>query len=287
VPRSLETVIRALQHRPVKGLPRGELFLYRDFLDGYFNRYRGDYLKQLAAAAERLDLSLVGIELNNKTSPVVINENNCQVLETFYTVGCLDGPVSGLIAEVGFLKAMVSTKNNPALFSGIAAEWVGLTEKMVEQAKTSGLRAIAVADDIAGNQGLFFSTTYFQDEVWPIYKTIVEIIKGKGLSAFFHSDGDIRKIIPLLIEGGFDCLHPVDTPAGMDLYELKRDFGDKITFMGHVDLLSWTWDQVHRNIILAEKVFSAGGLVLGSAGGLSLKTVNENIEILYPDWKSV
>jgi len=31
--------------------------------------------------------------------------------------------------------------------------------------------------------------------------------------------GDIRKIIALLIQAGVDCLHPVDTQAGQDLYE--------------------------------------------------------------------
>jgi uroporphyrinogen decarboxylase len=286
VPRSLETVIRALQRQPIQALPRGELFLYRDFLDGYFSRYQGDYLKQLAVAAQKLGLSLVGVELVNKTSPGVINKKTFQVIETFYSVGCLDGPVSALIKEVGFLKAMLSTKNNPSLFSEIAAEWVAITQKTALQVKASGLQAIAITDDIAGNQGLFFSPTYFHEEVWPIYKTAIEIIKGQGLAAFFHSDGDIRKSIPLLIDAGFDCLHPVDTLAGMDLYELKRDFGENISFMGHVDLLSWTREQVHQNITLAEKEFPGGGLILGSSGGLSVKTVNENLEILYPEWKS-
>ena len=225
--RSLETVNRALPHLPVKVLPRGELFLYRDFLDDYFSRDQGDYLKQQAVAAKRLGLSLVGVELVDKTSLVVINKKNCQVLNPFYTVGRLDGPMAGWIEAVGFLKAMLSTKNNPSLFSEMAAAWVRLAEKTVEQAKISGSQAIAITDDIAGKQGLFFSPDYFQEEVWPVYKTIIETIKDRGLAAFFHSGGDIRKIIPLLIEGGFDCLHPVDTLAGMDLYELKRDFGGK------------------------------------------------------------
>ena len=284
MPLSPETVSRVLKHQAGKVLPRGELFLYRDFLDGYFGQYQGNYLKQLAAAAERLDLSLVGLELGKKTSPLVIDQKSLQILETVYTVGYLDGPVSGLIEAVGFMKAMVSTKNNPSLFSRIVADWVNQTRELVEHAKISGLQAIALCDDMAGNQGLFFSPDYFQEAVWPVYKAMIEIIKEKGLAVFFHSDGDIRKIIPLLIETGFDCLHPVDAQAGMDLYELKRDFGEKISFMGHVDLLSWTREQVQQNIVLAEKEFSLGGLILGSAGGLSLKTVNDNLEVLYPGW---
>jgi uroporphyrinogen decarboxylase len=277
----------ALKHQPSKVLPRGELFLYQDFLDTYFGCYRGDYLKQLAAAGERLGLSLIGVELNNKKLPEIFHKKNCQELEPFYAIGCLDGPVSGLIDTVGFLKAMLSTKNNPSLFSEMASAWLAEAGEKIKQAKSGGLQAIAITDDLAGNQGLFFSPLYFQEKVWPIYKTAIEMIKGRGLAVFFHSDGDLRKIIPLLITAGFDCIHPVDSQAGMNLPELKRDFGEKISFMGHIDLLSWTGEQVQQNIASAEKAFSTGGLILGSAGGLSVGTVNKNLEILYPDWKVV
>ena len=48
-----------------------------------------------------------------------------------------------------------------------------------------------------------------------------------------HSCGAIREILPDLIEAGLDILNPVQfTAAGMDLKELKRDFGDVLTFWG-------------------------------------------------------
>ncbi|HMK64726.1 MAG TPA: hypothetical protein VK564_02960, partial [Thermodesulfobacteriota bacterium] len=169
MPRSPEAIIRALKHQPSKVLPRGELFLYQDFLDSYFGCYQGNYLKQLAAAGGRLGLSLIGVELNNKGLPELFHKKNFQDLASFYAVGCLNGPVSGLIEAVGFLKAMLSTKNNPSLFSEIAAAWLDEAKKKTKEAKAGGLRAIAIADDLAGNQGLFFSPVYFQEKIWPIY----------------------------------------------------------------------------------------------------------------------
>ena len=38
-----------------------------------------------------------------------------------------------------------------------------------------------------------------------------------------------------LIEDGLTCLEPLEAKAGMDLVELKRDFGDKLAFMGGID----------------------------------------------------
>jgi len=40
----------------------------------------------------------------------------------------------------------------------------------------------------------------------------------------------------MLIEAGFDCLEPLEVKAGMDLIELKKNFGDWLTFMGGIDV---------------------------------------------------
>jgi hypothetical protein len=64
----VETVIHALNRNPVYSLPRGELFIARDFLDYYFCEDEGRYIKQLERAAQCLDLSLIGIWLDTEWS---------------------------------------------------------------------------------------------------------------------------------------------------------------------------------------------------------------------------
>lgn len=50
---------------------------------------------------------------------------------------------------------------------------------------------------------------------------------------FFHCCGSIKPFIPILIDCGIDALNPVQhSAADMDPAELKRTFGDKITFWG-------------------------------------------------------
>ena len=51
-----------------------------------------------------------------------------------------------------------------------------------------------------------------------------------------HSCGRVKEIIPDLIEVGLDCLQPLEVKAGMDLRELKPEFGDKLCFMGGIDV---------------------------------------------------
>ncbi len=256
----------------------------KNFLDYFFSSYQGHYLKQLKGAAETLGLSVLGVELVPEKSQSLLEAGAYRELDPYFTVGCLDGPMAGLIARQGFLKAMSTTVRNPAALSEIGRGRLIDLEKIARSARINGFQAIAITDDIAGNKGLYFSFDYFRKTLWPVYQAMAEIIKDQGLFVFFHSDGDIRKIIELLIQAGVDCLHPVDSQAGQDLYQLQEEFDQRICFMGHIDPITWSSERVQREIERAETEFNKGGLILGSTCGLSLDTIHENFKNLYPHW---
>ena len=49
----------------------------------------------------------------------------------------------------------------------------------------------------------------------------------------YHTCGAVRKLIPALIDAGIDILNPVQISArGMDLHELKQEFGRDLVFWG-------------------------------------------------------
>jgi uroporphyrinogen-III decarboxylase len=267
-------------------VPRGELFIGSDFLDYHFPRHKGEPIKQLQQATQSLGLSLVGVELNSEKSHPLLSDNAYKELQEYFLAGYVNGPISRLIEKYGFKKAMLSTKNDPSLFSDIAIELTKDIENKVTLALANGFNAIVLADDIAGKNGLLFSLSYFTDVVLPVYSRIAAIIKAAGLYAFIHSDGDMRKVIDLIAEAGYDCLHPVDAQAGLDLSALQKEFGDKITFMGHIDMLGWDETRISNEIELAEKKSTNGGLILGSTGGISMAIPEDKLSLLYPSWKS-
>jgi hypothetical protein len=282
----IEAVINTLNHNNVGLLPRGELFINRSFLDHFFSKHKDEYVKQLETAAQCLGLSVIGVELDAEWSQSLLFDMSYKKLEEYFTVGCINGPIARLIENYGFFNALLSMKNNPSLFSGIATKLLRDIEETARLAHANGFRAIAITDDIAGNKGLLFSFSYFVDVVWPAYREIAEVIKENGLFAFFHSDGDMRKVIEPLIRAGYDCIHPVDTQAGLNLYELKKEFDESVSFMGHIDTITWSKEHIDKEISLAEREFKRGGLILGSTCGISMKTVNDKLGVLYPKWES-
>jgi len=74
------------------------------------------------------------------------------------------------------------------------------------------------------------------DRLWSLArKKIAE--KNPQAKLMLHSCGNIRPFIPAWIEMGLDILNPIQPRAkGMEPVALKRDFGQRLSFHGGIDL---------------------------------------------------
>jgi len=89
--------------------------------------------------------------------------------------------------------------------------------------------------DLGYRGGLFFSPKYYEEQLHPVFKELCKFFHSRGMYVILHCCGGIMDLIPYFIEGGIDCLQPLEVKAGMDLIELKEKYGDKISFMGGID----------------------------------------------------
>lgn len=97
------------------------------------------------------------------------------------------------------------------------------------------LEVFFLGDDLAYNSGPFISPRYFNELFLPAYKRIVNAIHKKGAKAIFHTDGNVNSIIDGLVDC-FDSLHPFQASAKMDIFQAKKDYGDKICLEGNVPI---------------------------------------------------
>ena len=91
-------------------------------------------------------------------------------------------------------------------------------------------------NDQAYRNGPFFSPAMYRQFEFPVLQRMISFFHANSMPVIKHTDGDVRKIIPQFIEAGLDCLQPIESKAGMDLVELKRDFGDRLAFQGGIDV---------------------------------------------------
>lgn len=91
-------------------------------------------------------------------------------------------------------------------------------------------------NDMGYKNGLLFSPDGYMKTHYEADKIVYEYFHSKGMKVLLHSCGNVKELIPVLIEVGLDCLQPLEVKAGMDIIELKEKFGDKLAFMGGIDV---------------------------------------------------
>jgi hypothetical protein len=139
--------------------------------------------------------------------------------------------------------------------------------------------------DFGSQNGLFFSKDMYKELFKPFHLKINNWIhENTGWKTFIHSCGAVEPLIGEFIDAGFDVLNPVQiSAAGMDPYNLKKNFGKHISFWGGgVDTQKTlpfgkpqqVRDEVKRNI----EIFSqGGGYVYNTVHNIQANTPVENI----------
>jgi len=114
----------------------------------------------------------------------------------------------------------------------ISTEWC---VKFCAAAIKNGVDFVWPADDVAFKTGLFLPPALMR-EIWAgRMKRICAPAVSAGKPVMFHSDGKLDDLIPMLLDMGVDCVHPVD-PYGCDYREMKKKFGSAVCFAGNIDI---------------------------------------------------
>ncbi len=89
-------------------------------------------------------------------------------------------------------------------------------------------------DDLGMNTGPFMSPSTYRAIFKPRHKMLCDYVhRHSGMKTFLHSCGSIYRLMPDLIEAGYDVINPVQTVTqDMEPERLKREFGRDITFWG-------------------------------------------------------
>ncbi len=88
--------------------------------------------------------------------------------------------------------------------------------------------------DFGQQNGPFISVKSYRDLFKPFHQEVNNWIhKNTQWKCFIHSCGSVRALLPDFIDAGFDIINPVQcSAAGMAPEELKKEFGDRVTFWG-------------------------------------------------------
>lgn len=91
-------------------------------------------------------------------------------------------------------------------------------------------------EDICFNNGPIVSVDFFRAVVLPRYQRIHRKIAASGIDLWYTDcDGDVRPILPILLEGGINCLFPFEVMSCAHPGELLDQYQGQLRIMGGVD----------------------------------------------------
>jgi len=90
-------------------------------------------------------------------------------------------------------------------------------------------------DDVAYRNGPLISPRMYREFVMPFHREVAEAVHARGGKLILHTCGNNNILVPLYIEAGVDCLQALEVKAGMDVRDLKREYGRELAFCGNID----------------------------------------------------
>ncbi len=91
-------------------------------------------------------------------------------------------------------------------------------------------------EDICFKNGPIVTVDFFKNVVLPRYKRINKKLKEAGIDIWYTDcDGDVRPLVPHLLEGGINCLFPYEVNSSSHPAELLNKYGKELRIMGGVD----------------------------------------------------
>lgn len=135
--------------------------------------------------------------------------------------------------------------------------------------------------DIAFKTGLMFGKDALRDiGFFENVGRLVDALHQRGVKAIFHSDGNVMDIMADLVAIGIDGFNPIEKAAGMDAYELRRQFPE-LTLVGGLDvtdlLPNGTPDEIRRETRrMIDELGTEGRLLIGTTTELDNSVSLEN-----------
>ena len=117
-----------------------------------------------------------------------------------------------------------------ALVERIGEIQVAVAERLM---RFEAVGAIWAPDDVAFRTGTIIAPDWLAAHVFPYYRRIVEICHAAGRPTIYHSDGELANVLDVILDCGFDGLHPIE-PESMDIYELRRRVGKRLCLLGNI-----------------------------------------------------
>jgi uroporphyrinogen decarboxylase len=185
---------------------------------------------------------------------------------------CLQGPFDKLREWVGFEGLCVMLLDDPDFIREMVGFWTDFVARAVRRLLAARvLDVIYVDEDMAYKEKAMISPAMVREFIQPAYDRWVPEFRAAGVPALvLDSDGKLDELIPIWLEAGFNVCYPMEVAAGCDIVEYRRQYGERLGFIGGVDkrAMAAGGRAIEAELRRVEPVIRGGGYMPGCDHGV-------------------
>ncbi len=183
-----------------------------------------------------------------------------------------------LLGDVPYFTATIT---NPDLVDRVNELVLDYNLRYLKNCIEVGADALFISGDYATTTAPMVSPEATARFLTPALKKMVDLGHEHGLPVLKHSDGQIMPLFEIMLETGIDGIHPIDPMAGLDLAEVKKLYGHRITLCGNVScaytLCEGSEEEVRKEVKeCIRKAGPGGGYICTSSNSIHSGVKPEN-----------
>ena len=155
-----------------------------------------------------------------------------------YPIGVNTGSMIGKIRDMLTFEGLAyAIYDYPAMVEDMVETACQLVEQSLDQLLPHFQFEYASGwEDIAYKGGPIVAPKWFRRVITPRYSRIHDKLKAHGIDIWWiDCDGDVRPILPHMMEGGINCLFPYEVNSCTHPADLLNEYGKDLRIMGGFD----------------------------------------------------
>ncbi len=147
------------------------------------------------------------------------------------------GPFGYLRNLMGDEELMYSIYDNPDFIHEMLLHWkkfyIGFVTKVCADVAPD---FVMIWEDICYSNGPLISPSAFNKFMALHLKDVIAVLKQRGIKGIVvDTDGDCTKMLPVYLDCGANGFYPFEVQAGMDIVELRKQYGKSFVIIGGLD----------------------------------------------------
>lgn len=151
-----------------------------------------------------------------------------------------------------------------------------------------GQDGVLLGTDFSSSQGPMINPQTYKDIFYQSYKDRIANLKANNQIVIQHACGNNHKFMDILTTIGADCYQSIQPSAGMDIIELHKQYGNKISLWGGIaveTLINGTPQEIRAQVDrFMEYAKGKTGLILGTSHSIAVGTKYDNFMALLDQY---